>query len=93
MMLPWVKSFLAGTAAPEPAQTLATAAELRAGTSTARRAITPQLLGQLASTSGPTASRPTDALVGFVYFDTTLGRPVYLKVAPSTWVFGDGLAA
>lgn len=72
---------------------LATAAELRAGTQTGTRMVSPQLLGQLASTSGTTAARPTDAMVGFVYFDTTLGKPVYLKTAPSTWVDAAGVAA
>jgi hypothetical protein len=51
-----------------------------------------------ASRSGPTASRPTNALdgryVGMPYFDTTLGLTVYLKsVAPDVWVKGDGSAA
>lgn len=71
----------------------ATAAELRAGTQTATRMVTPQVLANLAAASGTTAARPTDAIVGFPYFDTTLGKPVYLKVAPSTWVDAAGVAA
>ena len=73
--------------------TLATATELRQGASTTVRALTPQLLAGLASTSGTTAARPTDATVGFLYFDTTLGKPVFLKTAPSTWVDAAGVAA
>lgn len=72
---------------------LATDAELRAGTLTTARFVTPQLLGNLASTSGTTAARPTDAKVGFSYFDTTLGKPVFLKTAPSSWVDSAGVAA
>lgn len=72
---------------------LATAAELRSGTVTTTRMVTPQLLAQLASTSGTTAARPTDAVVGFAYFDTTLGKVVHLKTAPSTWVDGTGTVA
>lgn len=44
--------------------------------------------------SGPTASRPTDRTlrwVGMPYFDTDLGKSVYLKIASSnTWVDGSG---
>lgn len=79
--------------AAEPARTLVTAAELRAGVSTTVRGVTPALLAGLASTSGTTAARPTDAIAGFTYFDTTLGKPVYLKTAPSTWVDATGTAA
>jgi hypothetical protein len=71
----------------------ATAAELRVGTQTGTRLITPLLLKDYASTAGTTAARPTDATVGFSYFDTTLGKCVWLKTAPSTWVDGAGVAA
>lgn len=42
--------------------------------------------------SGPTASRPTTELwIGRRYFDTTLGKPVYLKsIGPNVWVDGVG---
>lgn len=82
-----------GALAVEPARTLATAAELRAGASATVRGVTPQLLAGLASTSGTTAARPTDATVGFLYFDTTLNKPVFLKTQPSTWVDATGAAA
>lgn len=50
------------------------------------------------SRSGPTASRPTSSLpgrfVGMPYFDTTLGKPIFLKTASSNaWVLADGTAA
>lgn len=79
--------------AAEPARTLATAAELRQGVGATVRGLTPALLAGLASTSGTTASRPTDATVGFLYFDTTLNKPVFLKTQPSTWVDATGTAA
>lgn len=44
--------------------------------------------------SGPTASRPTSTSnrwVGMNYFDTTLGKMVYLKIASTNvWVDGAG---
>lgn len=42
--------------------------------------------------SGTTAKRPTSNLwVGRRFFDTTLGKPVYLKsLSPSVWVDGVG---
>lgn len=42
--------------------------------------------------SGPTADRPTKLLwVGRVYFDTTLGKPVWLEsVRPDVWVDASG---
>jgi hypothetical protein len=42
--------------------------------------------------SGPTANRPTSNLwVGRRYFDTTVGKPVYLKsTGPNVWVDGAG---
>lgn len=44
--------------------------------------------------SGTTAQRPTVVLwVGRRFFDTTLGKPVYLKTAtPRVWVDAAGLA-
>lgn len=42
--------------------------------------------------SGPTSERPKKVLwVGRPFFDTTLGRPVYVKsVNPAVWVDGTG---
>lgn len=42
--------------------------------------------------SGVTADRPTKGLfVGRFYFDTTLGKPIWLKsVRPTTWVDATG---
>lgn len=42
--------------------------------------------------SGTTAQRPVRGLwVGRMFFDTTLGYPIYLKSAnPSVWVDGSG---
>lgn len=45
--------------------------------------------------SGATANRPTSSSearwIGMPYFDTTLGKPVFLKIASSnTWVDGSG---
>lgn len=42
--------------------------------------------------SGATADRPTSVLwIGRRFFDTDLGKPVYLKsVKPSVWVDGAG---
>lgn len=42
--------------------------------------------------SGPTGSRPTTELwIGRRYFDTTLGKPIYLKsIGPNVWVDGVG---
>ena len=47
------------------------------------------------STSGATADRPTqDLFIGQVYFDTTLGLPIWLKsVRPSVWVDATGASA
>ena len=51
------------------------------------------------SRSGPTASRPTQTLdgryIGMPYFDTTLGKPIWLKTAGTTnaWVLADGTPA
>ena len=44
------------------------------------------------SESGATANRPTKKLfVGRRYFDTTLGKPVYVKsLSPTVWVDGVG---
>lgn len=49
-----------------------------------------------ATRSGPTASRPTDALkgrwIGMPYFDTTLGIPIWLQSVgpPDVWVDATG---
>ena len=45
-----------------------------------------------AQQSGTTAQRPTKVLwIGRRFFDTTLGKPVYLKsVGPVVWVDGVG---
>ena len=51
------------------------------------------------SRSGPTGSRPKDSLdgrfIGMPFFDTTLGKPIWLKVAGTTnaWVLADGTPA
>lgn len=39
--------------------------------------------------SGNTSSRPTGVVVGFQYFDTTLGKPIWLKAA-GVWVDSSG---
>lgn len=48
-----------------------------------------------AQQSGTTANRPTSLLwVGRRYFDTTLGKPIWLKTAsPVVWVTADGVVA
>ena len=45
--------------------------------------------------SGTTADRPTKNLyVGKMYFDSTLGQPIWLKsVRPDVWVLATGVAA
>jgi len=45
--------------------------------------------------SGTTADRPISNLfVGRTYFDTTLGKPIWLKSArPNVWVLADGTVA
>jgi len=40
--------------------------------------------------SGTTANRPTSVPVGTPYFDMTLGKPIWLKTAPSTWADATG---
>lgn len=46
---------------------------------------------QLNHGRGTSAQRPANAHVGYPYFDTTLGKPVWLKgVAPVTWVDATG---
>lgn len=42
-----------------------------------------------ARTSGTTAQRPTGIAVGFTYFDTTLGKPIYFK-STDVWVDSAG---
>lgn len=45
--------------------------------------------------SGPTAERPTSGLwIGRRFFDTTLGKPVYVKsLGPTVWVDGAGVVS
>lgn len=40
--------------------------------------------------SGVTANRPTGVPVGSIYFDTTLGKPIFLKDATPTWIDASG---
>jgi len=68
----------------------ATATEMRVGTQAGTRMFTPALF---AEAGGTTAARPTDAGLYFRYFDTTLGKPVFLKTQPSGWVDATGTAA
>lgn len=53
-----------------------------------------QAIAQGDSRNGPTASRPTSTMirwVGMRFFDTTLGKPVFLKYTSSNvWVDGSG---
>lgn len=54
-----------------------------------------QLVTFYSTRSGTTAERPTASTlarwVGMNYFDTTLGKPVFLKIAStSVWVDGSG---
>lgn len=44
------------------------------------------------NTSGPTTQRPTSNLyIGLFYFDTTIGKPIWLRSAnPNVWVDGAG---
>ena len=46
-----------------------------------------------AQQSGTTAQRPTKVLwIGRRFFDTTLGKPVYIRsVGPAVWVDGAGI--
>ena len=58
--------------------------------STAQRILT------AASSSGPTTSRPTQGqYVGMPYFDTSLGKPIWLKTpgASPVWVDATGTPA
>lgn len=58
--------------------------------STAQRILT------AVSTSGPTSGRPTQGqFVGMPYFDTTLGKPIWLKTpgAVPVWVDATGTPA
>ena len=97
MIAPWLKVFFsapttaaANTAlASEPLRTTATATEMRQGVSATVRAFTPALF---AEAGGTTASRPTDAGLYYRYFDTTLGKPIFLKTQPSGWVDATGTA-
>lgn len=53
-----------------------------------------ELFNQLQQT-GTTAQRPNPApFVGFMYFDTTVNRPIWAKtLSPMAWVYADGSAA
>lgn len=46
------------------------------------------------SNAGPTTNRPTTVMyVGKTYFDTTLGKPIWLKSGPpAVWVDATGAA-
>lgn len=55
-----------------------------------------QMILQAASTAGTTAQRPTkNQFQGMPYFDTTLGKPVWLKTPGNApvWVDATGAAA
>jgi len=43
--------------------------------------------------SGNTASRPTRGAPGLMFFDTTLGKPIWRNAAGSGWVDATGAAA
>lgn len=52
-----------------------------------------QYILQDQSNSGPTTQRPTtNQYVGKTYFDTTLGKPIWIKTggSPPTWVDATG---
>ncbi len=40
--------------------------------------------------NGTTASRPQSSIFGQYYFDTTIGRPIYLNPSTGRWVDGAG---
>lgn len=51
-----------------------------------------ELFNDLQAT-GTTAQRPAVApFVGFMFFDTTVGKPIWAKTQ-TTWVYADGTAA
>lgn len=51
-----------------------------------------RLFNQLQQT-GATSARPNPApFIGFMFFDTTVGRPIWAKTS-TTWVYADGSAA
>lgn len=39
---------------------------------------------------GTTANRPTGSIFGQKYFDTSIGRPIYLNPSTGRWVDGAG---
>lgn len=43
--------------------------------------------------SGTTAKRPTKLFIGQMYFDTTIGKPIWVNGAGTGWVKADGTAA
>lgn len=51
-----------------------------------------ELFNELLQT-GTTAQRPAKSpFIGFMYFDTTLNRPIWARTS-TTWVYSDGTAA
>lgn len=40
--------------------------------------------------NGTTAQRPTGSVAGQQYFDSTIGRPIYLNPSTGKWVDGAG---
>lgn len=51
-----------------------------------------QLFNNLMRT-GTTAQRPNPSpFIGFMYYDTTINKPIWAKTA-TTWVYSDGTAA
>lgn len=43
-------------------------------------------LSAVVGASFTTATRPVNKAVGYTGFDITLNKPIWLKIAPSTWV-------
>lgn len=45
------------------------------------------------ASAGPTVNRPIPTLLGQIYFDTTLGQPVWCSIiSPATWVNSAGVS-
>jgi hypothetical protein len=62
-------------------------------TATSHPTTDPNTQGTVVTTikSGTTANRPTTVYVGMPYFDTTLGKMIWVKqVSPTVWVDGTG---
>jgi hypothetical protein len=51
-----------------------------------------QTIVQALSSSGTTAQRPTATLwIGRMYFDTTLGKPIWIRsLSPTVWIDASG---